>query len=332
MSTIWEMVLIEKMNLNCEDHTFLMTLPLNNNPDQLLQIMFEKLSAPLLYSTTPALLALYASGRTTGIVLDSGYDVSYSVPIYEGHLLSHAALRLNIAGSQLSLYLRKLLDERGKYRYVTMKDMTTINRIKEAECYVSEAAANELQYPFSSWKLSTEKLFALNQWNAAGTYLNRLPKEIRQEVYQFSATKCFSSESEYTLPDGTILSLSAERALCPELLFQPGRIGLESDGIHSMLYNSIMRCDVDIRKELYRNMVLAGGSTLFPGIEHRLRTEIENLAPCTMKARIIAPPERKLSSWQGGSIFASLSTFDRFCISNKEYQELGAKRALRKWF
>ena len=86
---------------------------------------------------------------------------------------------------------------------------------------------------------------------------------------------------------------------------------MESAGIHETTYNSIMKCDVDIRKDLYANTVLSGGTTMYPGIADRMQKEITSLAPPTMKIKIIAPPERKYSVWIGGSILASLSTFQQ---------------------
>lgn len=70
-----------------------------------------------------------------------------------------------------------------------------------------------------------------------------------------------------------------------------------------------MKCDVDVRKDLYGNIVLSGGTTMFSGISERLSKEIVNLAPSTMKIKVVAPPERKYSVWIGGSILSSLSTF-----------------------
>jgi actin-related protein len=88
-------------------------------------------------------------------------------------------------------------------------------------------------------------------------------------------------------------------------------IGMEAAGIHETTYNSIMKCDVDIRKDLYGNIVLSGGSTMFPGIADRMSKEITALAPSSMKIKVVAPPERKYSVWIGGSILASLSTFQQ---------------------
>ena len=76
-----------------------------------------------------------------------------------------------------------------------------------------------------------------------------------------------------------------------------------------------MKCDVDIRKDLYGNVVLSGGSTMFPGIADRMSKEITALAPSSMKIKVVAPPERKYSVWIGGSILASLSTFQQVLYS-----------------
>ena len=106
-------------------------------------------------------------------------------------------------------------------------------------------------------------------------------------------------------------------------MFQPAFCGIESHGSHEATYNSIMKCDVDIRKDLYANIVLTGGSTMFPGIADRMQKEISALAPPTMKIKVIAPPERKHSVWIGGSILASLSTSQQMWISKQQYDESG---------
>ena len=101
---------------------------------------------------------------------------------------------------------------------------------------------------------------------------------------------------------------------------------------HETVYNSIMKCDVDIRKDLYANTVLSGGTTMYPGIADRMQKEITALAPSTIKIKIIAPPERKYSVWIGGSILASLSTFQQMWISKQEYDESGPGIVHRKCF
>lgn len=94
-------------------------------------------------------------------------------------------------------------------------------------------------------------------------------------------------------------------------------------GIHEMMYNSLMRIDVDLRREMYGNLGLCGGTTMFPGFCDRLLREITALAPAAMRVKVIAPPERKYAAWIGGSILAAMSSFEKMCISKERYDEFG---------
>jgi len=129
-------------------------------------------------------------------------------------------------------------------------------------------------------------------------------------------------QSERKHDDGQIIDIGNERIRCPEVIFQPSFLGKESAGIHVMINESINKSDVDIRKDLYSNIVLTGGSTLFPGIEDRLKKEITQLAP-NMNIKIIAPPARLYSAYLGGSILASLPYFQQSWINKDEYNEIG---------
>ena len=147
-----------------------------------------------------------------------------------------------------------------------------------------------------------------------------------------AASESSDKEKTYELPDGNIITVGSERFRCPEVLFQPSFVGKEASGIHDTTFQSIMKCDVDIRKDLYANVVLSGGTTMFQGIGERMTKELTALAPSTMKIKVVAPPERKYSVWIGGSILSSLSTFQQMWISKGEYDESGPTIVHRKCF
>ena len=139
-------------------------------------------------------------------------------------------------------------------------------------------------------------------------------------------------EKQYEMPDGSCLAIGNERFRAPEALFQPRLLGLDTDGADETTYQSIMKCDVDIRRELYGSVVLSGGTTMYPGIADRLAKELTNRAPHSVKVKVVAPPERKFSVWIGGSILSSLSSFKQMWVFKAEYEEDGCSIVHRKCF
>lgn len=141
-----------------------------------------------------------------------------------------------------------------------------------------------------------------------------------------------SVEKEYILPDGHVMRIGNERFRATEALFQPSFLGNELPGIHEQIFSSIQSCDIDIRSAMYHDIVLSGGTSMFPGMADRLTKELKTIVPSSMKVRVIAPPERKYSVWIGGSILSSLSSFHQQWITREEYNEIGARIVHRKCF
>ena len=146
---------------------------------------------------------------------------------------------------------------------------------------------------------------------------------VASDFEQEMQTPASSVEKSFKLPDGETITIGNEHFRCPEALFQPSFVGMESPGIHELFDDTIRKCDVDIRKHLYCNIILSGGSTMFPGFSDRMLKEITYLGPTTMKIKVIAAPERKYFTWIGGSILASLSSFSQSFITKQDYDECG---------
>lgn len=171
------------------------------------------------------------------------------------------------------------------YSFTTPKEIDVVQTIKERLCYISEDFQAE----------------------TAGQNENS------------------HADTMYTLPDGHTILVTGERFQAPEALFQPDLYGILDDGVHHKVYQSVMKCDQDIRKELYDNILLIGGTTLLPGLKERLKREVQTLAPVGTRPKVHDPNEREYTVWTGGSILASLGTFQRMMISKEQYEEQGSR-------
>ncbi|KAF4627943.1 hypothetical protein G7Y89_g10206 [Cudoniella acicularis] len=215
--------------------------------------------------------------------MDAGDGVSHAVPVYEGFAMPSSIRRIDVAGRDVTEHMQMLLRKAG-YVFHTSAEKEVVRMIKEKVSYVAADPKRE-EKEWASAKLGDGKVV------------------------------------EYVLPDGNKIKIGAERFRAPEILFDPEIIGLEYPGIHQIVVDAINRTDLDLRKSLFGNIVLSGGSTLTKGFGDRLLHEVQRLAVKDMRIKIFAPPERKYSTWIGGSILAGLSTFRKMWVSIDDWHE-----------
>uniref|UniRef100_A0A8C9IFM2 Actin related protein T3 n=2 Tax=Piliocolobus tephrosceles TaxID=591936 RepID=A0A8C9IFM2_9PRIM len=283
MEIMWKHIYDYNLKLKPCDGPVLITEPALNplaNRQQIVEVFFEHLGVPAFYMSIQAVLALFAAGFTTGLVLDSGAGVTQSVPIFEGYCLPHGVQQLDLAGLDLTKYLMVLMKNHG-IMLLSASDRKIVEDIKETFCYVAMNYEEEM------------------------------------------AKKPDCLEKVYQLPDGQVVRLHDQLFSCPEALFSPYRMNLEAPGIDKICLSSIMKCDTGLRNSFFSNIILAGGSTSFPGLDKRLVKDIAKVAPANTAVQVIAPPERKISVWMGGSILASLSAFQDMWITAAEFKEVG---------
>eukprot|EP01083_Nonionella_stella_P019557 54313_1 len=312
---IWHHTFYNELRIQPEEHSVLMTENVLNpqaNREKMTQILFETFNVPALYVAIQNVLSLVASGRTNGVVIDSGDGITTVVPIYEGHVLKDA-VKMDIqasrygdrtytfAGRDFTDYLMKILTQRG-YTFSTSAERDIVKDIKEKLGYVAVDYDEELR------KCKEDATF---------------------------------NEKMYELPDGQVITVGSERFRCSEVLFKPELMDKDCprDGIDVITRNTIRRCVVDdhgddntLKDLMYSNIVLAGGSAMFPGLDTRLQKEMCKLSDGSNNVKVIAPQERKYSAWIGGSILASLRSFQDSWISKDEYDECGPVMVQRKCF
>merc|ERR1711939_59873 len=292
MERVWHHTFFNELRVNPSDDigcVLLSEAPLNPkvNRETMTQVMFESFNVPATFIAMQAVLALYASGRTTGVVVDAGDGVSHTVPIYEGYAMPHSIQRMDLAGSDLTKYLVKILQE-NHIHLSTSAEVESARRMKEQLC--------------------------------------RVAMDFEGEMSAFDEHRF----QDFTLPDGHTIGIGDQLIRCPELMFNPKLDGRDHFGIHELIRECVTQCDMDVRKELYQSVLLAGGTTLFQGFHNRLAAEVQRFTPEQVRAKVLAPNERMFSVWIGGSILGSLTTFRQMWIGADEYHEVGPSIVHRK--
>lgn len=261
-------------------------------------------------------------------MLDSGGNITSAVPVHDGYVLQKSIVKFNVGGE----YLTNLLYNQLKSQ-VNIRPAYSFNKIMKG-FYVE---AGEIQ---GNLEYCVEDLYCNNVDQSFYEFsVREIVKDIKESTFRVSdntfTESTFSNVASvsYELPDGSQIEIGNERFKIPEILFSgtDGVVGFT--GIHQMVYDSITRCDMDIRRELYGNLVVTGGNSLFGGFTDRLQKKLTELTTQNMKVKLIAPQssiERRFSSWIGGSILACLGSFQQMWMSKQEFDEHGANLVERK--
>ena len=294
--------------------------------EKLTELMFETYNIPAFFLCKNAVLSAFANGRSTGLVLDSGAGLTTAVPVYDGYVLQQAIVKSPLAGDFIALECRKLMEELNL-------DVIPPYMIASKETVgLSEAAI---------WKKKE------NLPEVTKSFHNFMVKDVLQDfaasVLQVSDSPYEEEEietmptSHYEFPNGYNQDFGSERFRIAEGLFDPSLIkGTPGDtmlGVAPVVTTSIGMCDIDIRPSLYSSVIVTGGNTLLNGFIDRLNRDLTSKSPPSMRLKLIyssVSAERRFSSWIGGSILASLGSFQQMWISKQEYDEGGKSCVERK--
>lgn len=324
--------------------------------ERLAELAFETLHVPALHVAATPTLALYGAGRTTGLVVEVGDGVTSATPIYEGFAITHAAVRSDVGGRDVTASLQAQL-RRGGHVFHTSAEGEMLRCLKETACYVArnpvaeeaslrKEAAAVLHSGSASARGGGVGAAAAAAASAPGVALaSAVGGAGGSSTSSASASSAGAAGAaavagkggapvplapgEYLLPDGQRLRLGGERFRAAEVLFQPALAGLELPGVHEAAAMAVSKADLELRPALLGGVLLAGGATATPGFGERLLVELKRSLPADAKVRITAPKERKVLPWVGGSILASLGTFRGMCVRREAWEESGAAALAR---
>jgi len=301
--------------------------------------------------------------------------MNWSVPISETYTFPHAILNTECSGADVTSYLMsKMRSSTGTGLY-SSTDREIVQNIKKKLCFcnLESLEEKEVRKKLKKECLKKKKNFqkevdkrdkklkdletkrkkldveeqgpvkkAMKELEEEKNGLRDDFKKAESELKRMETQKKkkrVELMQQYVLPDGNKISMSKERFQAVEILFDPTEVGMEVPGLHELVYNSTQLCNMIVRPDLYRNIVLTGGNTLVEGFTERFKKEIESLLPKSdtkVKVNVVAPPFRQISSWVGGSIYSLMPIFNEHAITKEEYEENGDNAwlthdSVKKW-
>jgi len=317
MERYWQHCIFKYLRCEPEDHYFLLTEPPLNAPENreyTAEIMFETFNVPGLYIAVQAVLALAASWTSkqvqkrtlTGTVIDSGDGVTHVIPVAEGYVIGSSIKHIPLAGRDITAFVQQFLRERESNSIPSAESFEVAKRVKEQFSYVCPSIVKEFK-----------------------KYDQEPQKWIRKETgYESVTKKPFNYEVGY------------ERFLGPEIFFNPEILsGDFLTPLPKVVDDTIQGCPIDVRRGLYKNIVLSGGSTMFKDFGKRVQRDVKRyvdnrlalseklsggkIKSTPMEVTVITHGMQRYAVWFGGSMLASTPEFYKVCHTKAQYDEQG---------
>jgi len=294
--------------------------------EKITEIMFEKYNVPAFFLVKNAVLAAFANGKSTALVLDSGATHTSAIPVHDGYVLQHAIVKAPLGADFLTTQCQNFIQDQ---------------KIDIIPPYMVAGKKETGEGEPAKWDKKSNLPEVTKSWHEY--QCREVVRDFQHSVLQVHDTQ-YNEEAvssipqmAYEFPNGYNDEFGPERFKIPEALFDPS--GLRVPGGNTMMgaahivTTSVGMCDVDLRPALYGNVVVTGGNTLAQGYNDRLNRDLSIKTPSTMRFKLTSangPQERRYGSWIGGSILASLGSFQQMWISKQEYEESGKQQVDRK--
>mmetsp|Transcript_1804 Transcript_1804/g.2459 ORF Transcript_1804/g.2459 Transcript_1804/m.2459 type:complete len:418 (-) Transcript_1804:208-1461(-) len=321
MERLWQRAIFSYLRCEPEEHYFLLTEPPMNTPENreyTAEIMFETFNIPGLYIAVQAVLALTASWSSsqqqerslTGVVVDSGDGLTHVIPVADGYVLPSSIRQMPLAGRDVTIAVNQYLKDRNE-PMPPEESLDVARQVKENFCYTC----------------------------------NDIVKEFTK--YDTNPTKYFKRLEGYRGATPWRIDVGYERFLGPEIFFNPELCNADlSKPLPQIVDEAILHCPIDVRRGLYKNIVLSGGSTMFKDFGRRLQRDIKKRVDVRMKesvdiasstvadvkstavdVNVISHPMQRYAVWCGGSMLGVSQEFYRVCHTKKQYDEEGPRIA-----
>ncbi|GMH38536.1 hypothetical protein BSKO_06420 [Bryopsis sp. KO-2023] len=335
VEALWDHAFKDRLRLHPEEHPMLVCEPSNNPPatrEKLVELAFEKYNPPAVFLARNAVLSSFATGRQTSLLVDSGYKGTTVAAVHDGYVLLKSVTWTPLGGALLTECMRRCVDPDA----TLMKPRYAFKKVERSPgMYEVEPVETPLVR-------DSYRRYCINQISA----------DLKESICRVADSTFVEGENSniptvsYELPDGAEIQVGPDRFKVPEVLFQPDLLstfpgtmdpefpsGVPSMSLPGIVVECINKCDVDIRRELYNGAILTGGTSLFSQMRERLEKELVDLAPQAVKVKVMQPvnaTERRFSVWIGGSILASLGSFQQMWMSKMEYEEQGTSLIHRR--